>query len=688
DPRCGRFDADVCRLFLEAAESGRPSAELLTLLHAHSPAAVLDTVDVPVYLVQGMTDSLFGIDQSQATAAALRERGVPVAQRWFDGGHDASGPTGLGGEVAAAQEGDSAAEPNGTGDTGNPGDQSLVGNSASEAASAEADAQDEALHTWLAATLGSAPASTSDPATTPAADGAQPLPALAYSLPRAPREQLATLRQVGTAKELTSASGETSLELSPSGPPVILSPPGGTPAALSTVPGAGAIGAGLAGYALAALPTQSTTFDTAPLTDPSTIVGSPRVRLEVTSTGTQTTLFLSLWQLPGNDRQPVAQRTLVAPIRVATTPGQPVEVDVALPAGTYQAPVGARWRVLVSATDTAYRNSTEAAQLQVTLAEPALVVPTVDGTQVGGPRPLDGQSIALLAGLGVLWAALAAWALTQRRITRRHDSATTTARPDLADVPLAVEGLTKAYPDGHQAVSDVRWQALRGQVVGLLGPNGAGKTTTLRMVMGLIRPDAGEVYLLGERVRPGADVLRRVGALVEGPGFLPHLSGRANLEAYWAATGRSHQEARLEEALDVAALGSAIERPVKSYSHGMRQRLGIAQAMLGLPEVLILDEPTNGLDPPQIAALRPILHRYAEAGRCVVISSHLLGEVQQTCSHIVVMDAGRVLVAGSVEEVGVNAEHTLEEVFMSTIDTSRGGHSAPDNERLRQVRPR
>ena len=237
-------------------------------------------------------------------------------------------------------------------------------------------------------------------------------------------------------------------------------------------------------------------------------------------------------------------------------------------------------------------------------------------------------------------------------------------------------GLVKTYADGHRAVDDVSWAAHRGQVVGLLGPNGAGKTTTLRMVMGLIHPDSGTVHVLGQPVHPGAPVLAQVGALIEGPGFLPHLTGRANLEAYWAATGRDPKDAGFEAVLEVAALGDAVDRPVRSYSHGMKQRLGIAQAMLGMPDLLVLDEPTNGLDPPQIAAMRPILRAYADTGRTVVVSSHLLGEVELTCSHVVVMHAGRVLAAGSVEE--------LEHVCLGVI----AGAGQSDADDLRQVRAR
>ena len=201
------------------------------------------------------------------------------------------------------------------------------------------------------------------------------------------------------------------------------------------------------------------------------------------------------------------------------------------------------------------------------------------------------------------------------------------------------------------------------------------------MALGLITPDSGAVYLGGQPVRPGSSALAGVGALVEGPGFLPHLTGRENLRAYWAATGRPMQEARFDEALDVAALGGAVDRPVRSYSHGMRQRLGIAQAMLGLPDLLVLDEPTNGLDPPQIAAMRPILARYAAAGRTVVVSSHLLAEVEQTCSHVVVMHAGRVVTAGPVADLVDSSDTTV--VHLDPATTTESVAAVAD--RLRQV---
>jgi ABC-2 type transport system ATP-binding protein len=196
-------------------------------------------------------------------------------------------------------------------------------------------------------------------------------------------------------------------------------------------------------------------------------------------------------------------------------------------------------------------------------------------------------------------------------------------------------------------------------VVGLLGPNGAGKTTAIRMLVGLIRPDSGEIFVHGEPVHAGADVLASVGSFIEGPGFLPHLTGRQNLEAYWQATGRPAEESHLAEALQIAGLGPALDRKVRGYSQGMRQRLGIAQAMLGLPSLLVLDEPTNGLDPPQIKAMREVLTDYAAAGRTVVISSHLLGEVEHTCSHVVVMNQGKVVLTGAVGTLTASDEVTL-----------------------------
>jgi ABC-2 type transport system ATP-binding protein len=186
--------------------------------------------------------------------------------------------------------------------------------------------------------------------------------------------------------------------------------------------------------------------------------------------------------------------------------------------------------------------------------------------------------------------------------------------------------------------------------------------------MGLTRPTGGDVLVFGNPLTPGSPVLSRLGALVEGPGFLPHLSGLQNLRLYWKASGRPEADARLDEAVEIAGLGSAIHRRVKTYSHGMKQRLAIAQAMLGLPELLVLDEPTDGLDPPQIAEMRRVLRQYATDGRAVLVSSHLLAEVEQTCTDVVVMHRGEIVASGPVDDI-VGDSPTVQ-FDVSDVDTA------------------
>jgi ABC-2 type transport system ATP-binding protein len=251
------------------------------------------------------------------------------------------------------------------------------------------------------------------------------------------------------------------------------------------------------------------------------------------------------------------------------------------------------------------------------------------------------------------------------------------ARPDLTDSPLVIEGLVKQFGKGVRAVAGVDFTVPRGVVLGLLGPNGAGKTTTLRMAMGLILPTEGSVFVFGERVTPGAPVLSRIGAFVEGPGFMPHLSGRENLELYWRASGRSG-EPYFDQVLEIAGLGPSIDRKVRTYSQGMKQRLGIAQAMLGMPDILLLDEPTNGLDPPQIREMRQVVRAYAKEGRTVILSSHLLGEVEQTCTDVVVMHRGTVVATGTVEQLlDGRSGQDLEDVFMDLVGSDHLANAGP-----------
>ncbi len=217
--------------------------------------------------------------------------------------------------------------------------------------------------------------------------------------------------------------------------------------------------------------------------------------------------------------------------------------------------------------------------------------------------------------------------------------------------PIRTEGLTKRY-GRVEAVRDLDLEVHEGDVFGFLGPNGSGKTTTVRMLLGLVFPTAGRVELLGQPMpRAGRAVLAEVGSLIEGPAFYPHLSGRANLSLFDAAGPggrRSDRRRRIREALATVGLDSVGRRPVKAYSSGMRQRLGLAAALLRAPRLLVLDEPTNGLDPQGMRDIRDLLARLAAGGTTVFLSSHLLAEVEQICSRAAIVHRGRLVVQDRV----------------------------------------
>jgi ABC-type multidrug transport system ATPase subunit len=216
---------------------------------------------------------------------------------------------------------------------------------------------------------------------------------------------------------------------------------------------------------------------------------------------------------------------------------------------------------------------------------------------------------------------------------------------------IETEGLTKRFR-AVTAVRDVSLSVAAGARFGLLGPNGSGKTTLVRMLLGLVHPTSGRVELLGRPMpRDAAHVLPRVGALVEGPAAWPHLSGRANLMLLDATGrgGRRDRRDRVDEALVRVGLGGIDRRPVRAYSLGMRQRLGIASALLRRPELLLLDEPTNGLDPRGIGEMRTLLRHFAANGTTVVLSSHLLSEVEALCTRVGVMSAGRLVLTEDLD---------------------------------------
>lgn len=214
---------------------------------------------------------------------------------------------------------------------------------------------------------------------------------------------------------------------------------------------------------------------------------------------------------------------------------------------------------------------------------------------------------------------------------------------------LELRGLTKRYGT-LTAVSSVDLTVSAGEILGLLGPNGSGKSTTLNLVMGFIKPTAGEVFIHGHSLRTAArDALEDVGGLVEGSAFYPYLSGRLNLEMI--ARLRGLPAGRVEEALELVDLTRAAHRPFGDYSQGMRQRLGVAAALMHQPRLVVLDEPTSGLDPAGTREMRALLPRIASEGTTVVLASHLLTEVEQVCTRVAIMQAGAVIASGTVESL-------------------------------------
>ena len=222
-----------------------------------------------------------------------------------------------------------------------------------------------------------------------------------------------------------------------------------------------------------------------------------------------------------------------------------------------------------------------------------------------------------------------------------------------APVVVRTEGLTKRFPEGLVAVDDLDLEVFEGDLYGFLGPNGAGKSTTIRMLLGLVFPTAGAVEVLGQAVpRHSSEALLDVGALIEGPGFYPHLSGRRNLRLFDAAGrngSRGTRRPRIEEVMERVGLADVGRRPVKAYSMGMRQRLGLAAALLRQPRLLILDEPTNGLDPQGIHELRTLFVELVHEGTTVFLSSHLLAEVELICTRAAMMANGKLVAQDRVD---------------------------------------
>jgi ABC-2 type transport system ATP-binding protein len=238
---------------------------------------------------------------------------------------------------------------------------------------------------------------------------------------------------------------------------------------------------------------------------------------------------------------------------------------------------------------------------------------------------------------------------------------------------VEVRGLSKEF-GRTTAVRDMSFTAPAGKVTAFLGPNGSGKTTTLRMVLGLVRPTAGQALIGGVSYQRLAQPRRQVGALLEATSFHPGRRARDHLRVLAAAGGLPGR--RVDEVLGQVGLADAAGRRVREFSLGMRQRLGIAAALLGDPAVLLLDEPANGLDPAGHAWLRGLLRDLAGAGRTVLVASHLLGEVAQTADHVVIVSAGQLRFAGPLREIG-DSNQALESAFLNlTGEASYASHDA------------
>ncbi|MFI6852818.1 CocE/NonD family hydrolase [Streptomyces sp. NPDC050416] len=589
---CERFEPALCRMYERVAESGKPDAEARKMLDERSPSAVGKDIKVPTLLMQGQSDSLFPLGQADQAAKAIRANGAPVDVDWIAGGHD-------GGDMETSRVQGRA--------------QSWFDRYLKDDTGVDTG---PAFRVTRTLGLGSG-------------DGEPRLTGVTSD--RYPGLE-------SKQRSIALAGREQSFD----------NPPGASPPGVSALPGLGGAG-GLSQLSSLGVgisldfPGQFAAFESAPFRDDVQITGSPTATVHVKSTSDDAVLFAKVYDVGPGRTQPVLPSQLVTPIRVEGAKAGK-DVTITLPAVDHEIDDGHRLRLVLASTDLGYASPATPATYTVSLKGDLKVPAALGESNAQGPLPA-----------WVWWMPLAGVAIALALIItgRRRTAAPAPPDPELAEVPLQITDLTKRYAKSSDryAVKDLSFRVEKGQVLGLLGPNGAGKTTTLRMLMGLIKPDGGKVRVFGHAISPGAPVLSRVGAFVEGAGFLPHLSGRENLDLYWRATGRPAEDAHMEEALEIAGLGDALARAVRTYSQGMRQRLAIAQAMLGMPDLLILDEPTNGLDPPQIREMREVMIRYAAAGRTVIVSSHLLAEVEQTCTHLVVMDHGQLVQAGPVEDI-------------------------------------
>ena len=600
---CGALTNEWCAAYKSAVVNGQPSAAERKLLRSVSPASVISSIKAPTLLSQGQADSLFPLNESSQTAAVLKKNGVPISMIWHAAGHDGGAD-----EKKYLQEQYSRWF-----------DKHLL--------------MQEIDFPLFQFTKTNGSISLQDSTAIPKSFTATRLPF------EAEMKKLSLLAQTAAMSY----------------------PVGGIPSAISSLPGIGSAGSlaatvasNIAGFSPAFVPGQSGFLESAVLQEPISVTGSSRIKVRVTSTTGDATLFFSL--VTKSPSGAISQPNgIVAPIRLTNIPAEGRDITVTLPAVILDAAIGDTLAIGISSTDQGYELPKSPAFYSVTALSP-LEYPVINAVPAAGSSA--NWLWPILALLTLIGAVVLVYIRRPRPSAQERDE----------DFLVQVENLSKTYKDGYRAVDDLSFTVSRGQVVGLLGPNGAGKTTTLRMLMGLIFPTEGSIYMDGKAVYPGSPALANLGSFVEGPGFLPHLSGRENLDLYWKSIGRSGEK-YLDEVISITKLGTALDKKVRSYSQGMRQRLAIAQAMLGMPDLLVLDEPTNGLDPQQIAEMRQVLKDYAKTGRTVIVSSHLLAEVQQTCSHVVLMHRGKLIAFGPMKKILTKNRQarSLEEIFLELI---------------------
>jgi ABC-2 type transport system ATP-binding protein len=602
---CGTFTDAWCSAYTSAALNGKPSAAESKLLASVSPINYVKSISAPTLLSQGQADSLFPLNESFKTAQVIAKASpqLPLSMIWHAGGHD-------GGFDQAKY------------------------------------LRDQYLR-WFEKHL---------------LKKVIDFPAFQFTRTNGSisLQDSTVIPKVFSSNSLPVNAATSSLQLVT--PTVAMAYPiGGVPSAISALPGIGSAGAlasrvasTIAGFSPALLPGQSGLLESAPLTEPISVVGPSSIKVRITSTSGDATLFFSL--VTKSPSGAISQPNgIVAPVYLTDIAQTGTEVVINLPAAILDASIGDVIAVGISSTDQGYELPKPSRFYSVSALTPLTFVTSTASSSQSSTANIVWPIAALLT---ILLAAIYV-RLRKPKITATHENSTAL---------VEVENLGKVYKDGYRAVSDVSFTVERGQVVGLLGPNGAGKTTTLRMLMGLIFPTEGSIFIDGKAVYPGSPALANLGSFVEGPGFLPHLSGRENLSLYWRSIGRDGEQ-YLDEVVAITKLGTALDKKVRSYSQGMRQRLAIAQSMLGMPDLLVLDEPTNGLDPQQIAEMRQVLKDYASTGRTVIISSHLLAEVQQTCSHVVLMHRGQLISFGPMKKLLAKNRkaNNLEEIFLELI---------------------